>query len=193
MQPRDDVRAEARFDPKLKTYFFLYGVWVLTISVVGLIVLPFWLALGYLWARRYYESLACLLTERSLVVKKGVLFRTEKTIPLDKIQDFSLKEGPLLRKLGLAKLDIETAGGGSSQGNAEAALVGVMDVYAFRDRVLTQRDAVQAHHRRTPGPALPEHGGAPASSEQVLSDIRDTLQRIERHLRQTAPPTEKEQ
>ena len=42
---------------------------------------------GQWYARRSFEMLRCELHERTLVVKRGILFRVEKTIPLDKIQD----------------------------------------------------------------------------------------------------------
>jgi membrane protein YdbS with pleckstrin-like domain len=51
----------------------------------------------------------------------------------------ALKEGPLLRRLGLSTLRVETAGQ-SSQPGAEVNLTGIVDVHDFRDRVLMQRD-----------------------------------------------------
>lgn len=191
MQPRTDILAEAQFDPKLKLYWVLPGYLVLLLSVVGIVLMPVWAFVGPWWAQRYFESLACLLTERSLIVKKGWLFRTEKTIPLDKIQDVALKEGPLLRRLGLAKLDVETAGQ-TSQGQAEAALVGVMDVYDFRDRVLAQRDALEAH-RGQRLQAAPEHRDGDARIVPVLVEIRDSLRRVEEHLRSQAPAADQEE
>ena len=97
---RTPIIHEASFDPKLKTYLFLMGFVWLAISVVGLALAPVWLFVGPMWARRYFDSISCVLTTRALEVKKGVLFRSERTIPLDKIQDVALQHGPLLRRLG---------------------------------------------------------------------------------------------
>lgn len=181
---RRQVRTEARFDPRLKTYWVLQGCVVLISTVIGIVLLPVWFVVGPMWARRSYDALVCHLAERSLVVEYGILFRTEKTIPLDKIQDVVLKEGPLLRRLGLAKLDVQTAGGSASSGGAEVALVGVQDVHAFRDRVLDRRDALT--DALTEARSMPEAGKEGAG--EVLRAIRDSLHRIERLLEGGARP-----
>lgn len=173
--------AEAEFDPKLKLYMYLNSCFLLLVTLIGIPLLPIWLFVGPIWARRYFESLSCTLTDRKLIVKKGVFFRTEKTIPLDKIQDFSLKEGPFLRKLGLTVLNVETAGQSSPQGGAEAGLIGLKDVFGFRDRVLAQRDKVSSQLSMGHQLSLPE---AASDSHEVLLEIRDSLHRIEQALSQ---------
>ena len=180
--PQDiKVLAEARFDEKLKLYFFLYGCIILAATVIGIPLLLPWFFLGQTWARRYFDRLKCCLTERSLVVKKGVVFRREKTIPLDKIQDLSLHEGPIQRWLGLCALKVETAGQSSPQGAADAGLVGIADVIEFRDAVLEQRDlvALQPSAATTPPPTV--DGGDP---QELLREIRDSVSRIEKLLDQ---------
>jgi putative membrane protein len=133
------VLTRGTFDPKLKTYIVLYGALSLIVSIAGIVLLPIWPFLGRWYARKTLAHLECVLTERALIVKKGFLIRHERTIPLDKIQDVALKEGPLLRRLGLSTLRVETAGQ-SSQPGAEVNLTGIVDVHDFRDRVLMQRD-----------------------------------------------------
>lgn len=113
----------------------------------------------------------CELTTRSLRFKKGFLIQIEKTIPLDKIQDITFKEGPLLRKLGLSVLRIETAGN-SGTGTADLSLLGIVDAYQFRQMVFDQRDKVT------------DNQTTKVSSDEdiieILKDIRDTLIRIEK-------------
>ncbi len=83
----------------------------LVATVIGIAAVPFWvLGLGQWRSRRYFESLSCVLTERTLEFGKGFFFRVEKTVPLDRIQDLTVKEGPLLRAFGLCTLRVETAG-----------------------------------------------------------------------------------
>ena len=95
----------------------------------------------------------------SAVVNKSII---------DKIQDVALHHGPLLNSLGLASLTIETAGA-SAQAGAAATLVGVVDAVSFRDAILEQREAVTGQK------ALP----APTGDQDVLIQIRDSLERIE--------------
>ena len=181
---QETVLLEPRFDSRLPTYWMLSAQFVLLISVIGIPIMPFWLLFGMALHRKQYEKLECQLTERTLNIKKGVLFRTEKNIPLDKIQDVAMKEGPLLRYLGLASLSIETAGSSNPQG-ADAHLVGVVDAPAFRDAILDQRDEVVEGRGRkgaeAPAPATVA-AAEPARDAALLGEIRDSLHRIEKLL-----------
>ena len=171
---------EARFSPKLKVYFWINGALILIATVAGIVLLPVWLFVGAWWASRYHASLSCRLTERSVVIGKGVFFRQELTIPLDKIQDVSIHEGPLLSALGLLRLRLETAGQRSAAtGQSEADLVGVMDGRAMRDRILEQRDRLAERGFAAPVQAAGEAG---TGEQAVLGEIRDALLRIEARL-----------
>ena len=50
------------------------------------------------------------LTSRYLIVKKGVLSRSQKTIPVQRIQNVSLRQGVLSRLFGLGSVMVESAG-----------------------------------------------------------------------------------
>ncbi|MGD2070708.1 MAG: PH domain-containing protein [Gemmatimonadota bacterium] len=192
MPPRGRTLAEARFDDKLRTYLFLQGVALCVGTIVGILALPFWLLLGGRWARRYWEHLACTLTDRALVVKKGIWFRSENTVPLDRIQDVSIRHGPFLDWLGLATMRVDTAGAGAA-GQGSINLTGVVDTVSFRDRVLEARDRSAGYRddeevEVEPGP--PARGGpgdatgrlepgSSADATALLADIRDSLVRIE--------------
>lgn len=181
---RGEVLERAEFDPKLRLYLVLQGVMGLTATIVGIVVLPIWLVAGPLWARRYYDRLECALTERALVFGKGILFRSEVTVPLDKIQDLTVKYGPVLDWLGLAKLSVETAGQRSEHG-AEISLVGVVDATAFRDRVLDRRDALAglSDHPAVGGPAG-DGSGARQEADRPPGRAAESLDRIEALLRE---------
>ena len=178
----ETILRRAVFDEKLRAYWFWQGAFVLLVTVAGIPFLPVWfLGYGQFIGRKQFERLQCVLTERSLHVLSGYLFRTEKTVPLDKIQDLSLHEGPILRWLGLAALKVETAGSSGAQGQADASLVGVIDAPAFRDAVLSQRDAVAPVGGGRPI-ALAATGGSGGADAATLADVRDSLHRIERLL-----------
>ncbi len=174
----ETVLRAAVFDEKLKFYWWVHGIILCVVTVVGWIVLPFWLlGFGQRVCRLGFERLQCDLTDRGLHVRKGYIFRVEKNIPLDKIQDLTVNEGPLLRYLGLASLKIETAGAAAPQGQADASLAGIVDALEFRDAVLDARDRVVGFGSAAPRPA-PTDATLDANGE-VLVSIRDSLQRIE--------------
>lgn len=185
-----EVLAEARFDRKLRTYLLLQNLGVMVSTVVGILAAPIWVPLAFRWSRRYWETLSCSLTPRSVVVGKGVVFRQETTIPLDRIQDVSIRYGPVLDWLGLSTIRIETAAM-KSAGSTGINLTGVVDTAAFRDRILAQREAVAqglekgaAAARLDVAPAREASSSSrvealPQADAAVLTDIRDTLRRIE--------------
>jgi len=169
----DELLTAARFDDKLRTYWFLQVVLICVATIVGIVILPIWfLGWGRWYVRRSFEALKCEMHERTLVVKRGIFFRVEKTIPLDKIQDLTVKEGPLLRWLGLRSLKIETAGQGTP-GSSEADLIGIVDPLDFRDQVLRQRDSVSS------APVSRPHSDeGPSGTVELLTEIRDLLSQI---------------
>ncbi len=173
MAVNDELVTAARFEDKLRTYWYLQGVLAFVLTVVGIVILPVWLlGWGKWYVRRSFEALKCDLHERTLVVKRGIYFTVEKTIPLDKIQDLTVKEGPVLRMLGLRSLNIETAGQGTP-GAAEANLIGIVDPLDFRNEVLRQRDSMSALPASRPGPDE-EVGG----TTELLTEIRDLVRQI---------------
>jgi len=179
----------AEFDPAVKKYWLLSGTIICVCTVIGIPFLPIFLILGSFLTGKYLDALECELTTRSLRVKKGLLNTLEKSIPLDKVTDLALYQGPIMRMMNLEGLKIETAGQSSASG-ALVTLVGVKNARAFRDRVLTQRDEVTDSSGRYSQPAAAE-ASAPASaavgSDPTLVEIRDALLRIEERLKEDRP------
>ncbi|MEQ8577649.1 MAG: PH domain-containing protein [Balneola sp.] len=165
---------EASFNPKIKSYLLWYGVLMCVVMIFTIPFIPLWLIFASYFVNKYFERLHCELTTRSLKFNKGYIFRTEKTIPLDKIQDLTFKEGPLLKAFGLSILQIETAGS-SASASADLSLIGIVNASQFRDKVLDQRDVVTENTSSSSAPSSD-------NSEdvlEVLKDIRNSLNRIE--------------
>jgi membrane protein YdbS with pleckstrin-like domain len=81
----------------------------------------------------------------TLRVDSGVYFLKRKAIPLDRVTDVVLVQGPLMRYLGLWAINIQTAGTG--QQVAEAVLYGVDRPDEVRDLLVSARDAAAAKGR----------------------------------------------
>ena len=161
------------FSPKLKIYFLALKTLLLLATIIGIALLPFWAFFGPWWARRHYENLRLEVNDRSVVIAKGIVFKQELTIPLDRIQDISVREGPLLQKFGLLGLRIETAGQrNATTGQSEADLIGVVNAREVRDYILAQRDRLTDAGAQAKTP----------DTTALLTDIRDSLHRIEAKL-----------
>lgn len=64
-----------------------------------------------------YEKRWYVVTDRSLRVREGVVIVREMTVTFANIQNVAVMQGPIQRALGLADLQVETAGGGSAHAN----------------------------------------------------------------------------
>lgn len=179
---RERVLLEAEFDPRVMDYWLLSGVIVLIVTVFGAPLAIIWYFAGRALCRKWLERLSVRLTTRSLKIDKGWLNRLEKTVPLDKITDLAIYQGPIMRALGLWGIRVETAGQGTG-GTGGAAVVGVKDCRAFRDRVLAERDRVVGEASSdSPAPVSSSASADGAVTTALLTEIGDTLKRIETQL-----------
>jgi putative membrane protein len=165
---------KAEFNTKVCTYWLLSGALILVYTIVGIPLLLLWFPIGLVFTKRYLDRMSCLLTDKALKVRKGIFIRTEKTIPLEKITDMGMVQGPIMRHFGLYKLTVETAGQ-SAQG-ALVSLTGIIDAKSFREAVLNQRDVISVASSRSVSPEVSQE---PIDASSLLSEIRDSLLRIE--------------
>jgi putative membrane protein len=167
---------EATFNPKVKTYIFLVVAFYLLISVIGWVILPFWLfGLGQWLSGKFFNTLKCQVTNKHLKFSKGIILHIEKTIPLENIQDLSFIGGPVLRAFGLTLIKVETAGGGGPHQSNMMSMPGINDAEAFKNLILDQREKLIKDKNRgfaQPDPTL-QNG-----SEKLLAEIRNELKEI---------------
>ncbi len=168
---------EAKFDPRLIGYSAWLISLFLAISVVGVLLIPFWLAVSGWYGREFLRRVSARVTTQAVEIRKGVFFRKEATIPLNRITDVRLHDDPLMRFFGLRGLKVETAGQSGPQGGSEGELVGVIDAVEMRNAILLQRQQIL-----DPGGEPTASKAAPEESTHVLAEIRDILARIEERL-----------
>jgi uncharacterized membrane protein YdbT with pleckstrin-like domain len=100
---------ERYVNPQLMTVLTL----VETVAVLGFVIQALWtLAL----LRLDYEQRWYLVSDRSLRIREGIVRMHEKTMTFANIQNVSIQQGPLQRILGIADLEVRTAGGGGGGG-----------------------------------------------------------------------------
>ena len=164
---------EARFDRGIIPYTRWMVSGFLVITVVGILLIPFWLLVSRWYGSEYMRRLSARLTTGALEIRKGVFFRSESTIPLNRITDLRMHDGPLMRRYKLRGMKVETAGQSGATGS-EGSLLGVIDAAEFRDAVLRQRQKALDDEQGSDSPA-------PAGAEvaDILIEIRDILSRIE--------------
>jgi putative membrane protein len=137
---------------KVARYFF--WVPVLAGLVTGIVPgLLYALTLGRWLPRRQATALRYWLDGSTLRIDEGVVFLKRKAIPLDRVTDIALVQGPLMRRLGIWLLRIQTAGmSGTQQAQgAEGVLYGVKNPEAVRDALLAAREAAAARDAKPTG------------------------------------------
>ena len=155
------------FDKKITIYWWMVANLTLLSTIVGRPLMIFWLPFGWLVHLRQYQHMSAALTDRSVNMRVGWMFKKQQNIPLDKLTDVSIHEGPILNAFGVVKMQFETAGA------APFILTGVKNSDEFRDLVLKQRDLLVSNTQ----PIAPSVG-----SNDVLAEIRDLLKSIDSRL-----------
>ena len=156
----------ADFNPKIKAYLLISIALIMMVSIIGIPFIIIWfLGPGQYYCKRFYENLVCTLTERHLNFKKGVMFKVEKTIPLENIQDLTFLENPLLKAFNLRILKIETAGQSNPQGS-DLKLIGILDTVEFKNKVLRQRELLSTQVLKPP----PTNE---SNQDQVLNELKE--------------------
>ena len=155
------------FDRKIIVYWWIMANLGLLVTVVGIIAMIVWIPFGWIVHKKQFEHMSGALTDRSINMRMGWLFKKQQNIPLDKLTDVSIHEGPILNAFGVVRMQFETAGA------APFILTGVKNSDQFRDLVLQQRDSLVS---------TPQQSAPSDDSNNVLVEIRDILQQINANL-----------
>jgi uncharacterized membrane protein YdbT with pleckstrin-like domain len=97
-----------------------------------LVALLVGLPLGLLWWWRFTYR----LEGNRLEVRSGLLNRTTRVVPLDRVRGVDLSAPSLHRLLGLVKVEIEAAAGGGNEAELSLAAVSREEGEALRERLL---------------------------------------------------------
>ena len=171
---KEQILLEASFNPKVRTYWTLSWVFVSAITIVGIVLIPLVAILVYLFSGMMLAAMSAKLMTRKLVVKRGVFFVVEKSIPLEKITDVALSQGPIMRMFNLYQLSFETAG--QSGAGALVSLVGINEAHDFREAILAQKDTLTGEN--VIAPEIP----AEPSSTNEIAKLTQSVQNIEKLL-----------
>jgi putative membrane protein len=174
----EKVLLKAELNPVVKKYWLIGTVLITSSTVVGIplliLIIPTVLAL----MTPYFNSIECILTEKSIIMRKGILNKVEKTVPLEKITDVSLTQGPIMRMWGLHKISIETAGT-NQVGQAFLSITGIKDTITFRNAIFEQRE-IFLNQKKSDNTKTTVNNSTPSNDVQtlLLDQILKTLNEI---------------
>ena len=138
-------------------YLAVSGKW--QYAAIGALALLLFLGVGVLLFWRRFEFRA---GANEIRIDSGILNRTHRSIPFDRIQDVDITQGPIARVLGLARVKFET---GASAGEEE----GVLQAISL-ERAQELRALVRAR-RRTGAVAAATHTAADGVEEAESTPV----------------------
>jgi uncharacterized membrane protein YdbT with pleckstrin-like domain len=148
-------------------------------EIAGLLAVAIALPFTFLALRWNYELRWYIVTDHSLRIRKGVWNVEELTMTFANIQEIRVTSGPIQNLLGLADVEVHSAGGGASgpHGKSNAHVASFEGV----DNAATIRDLMAERLR-----AFRESGLGAESHEIVTSPERgETLQALRNVLDET--------
>jgi len=152
------------------------------------------LPVSFLMVRLDYTQRWYIVTDRSLRIREGLRTVREKTMTFANIQNLAIRQNPLQRLLGIADLQVQTAGGGEkAHGSSEdkedegeslhmATFRGVDNAAVIRDLILERLKRMRASGLGDPDetpegePALPDVTAGDELSDRLGQAVRDARQ-----------------
>lgn len=125
----ESVRAIDRPSPTLWRYYLIRSLLFGPFFFVPLI---------FLWLR--FRTLRYRFDEEGVAMRWGALFRREVALAYERIQDIHLVSNVIERRLGLARIKIQTASGSAK---AEMTIEGVPEFEQLRDHLYARMQGQQ--------------------------------------------------
>src|SRR5688572_11749209 len=141
-----------------------WGLWLLQLPVTLAIL------------RLDYELRWYIVTDRAARLREGILTLKEMTFTLANVQDIRIRQGPVQRLLGLADVELRTAGGSEAPpgGGAHGARAAEnLHLARFRGVVGAQaiRDLVVDRMKKARGAGLGDPDDVPAAEPALPPDV----------------------
>jgi membrane protein YdbS with pleckstrin-like domain len=89
---------------------WLSGAFDLLTALAILGVLAIVLIIFVVWTRLYYDTMVYELHDDEMRWRRGVWFRTTGIVPFNRITNLDLRQGPVMRRLGISTISVQTAG-----------------------------------------------------------------------------------
>jgi membrane protein YdbS with pleckstrin-like domain len=156
-------------------------LWFLeVIEVLGIILVLYRLVVGLMLVHLDFEQRWYMLSDRAIRIREGITTVREKTIALANIQNISINQGPLQRLLGIADVEVKTAGGGDSASpHKKGRVAEPMHVAYFRGVANAEeiRDLVREGVRRQRDAGLgdPDEAHHPAPADDLQGAVAELL------------------
>jgi hypothetical protein len=128
--------------------------------------------LFFVWLSLYYDTMWYELREDEMSWKRGVWFRRTGIVPYNRITNLDIRQGPVMRALGISTLSIQTAGY-SGQYQAEIRIEAIVHAEELRELIRTQvRESGRAGDGTGSGAPPAPSRMAGSNGEQILEELK---------------------
>jgi len=159
----------------LSPFLFPIALLIVLLLVLGLPT--------FAWVHMNYVNFTYELAAEEIIIREGVFTRKRTVIPYARIQNISTERTVLERALGIATLNIETAG--SNPGISEGILPGIASYEKVIGEIMGKVERSRSPHG---GVGEMSYEGAPreeyAANAEILHEIRETNRLLREMLRE---------
>lgn len=184
-----------KFRPtKVLLVFWIIGIAITCIPVAGFMT-SLWIetntpllkvfSMGYLipfiisstYAVLFFHTIRYELDNRYITKASGVLWKKRRSIPLEKITNLDVRQGPIERILGYGKIWVFTPSTGAA--TPEEKLAGITQPHDIKQTMIERSENAEQ-----PPSMIKQKSNIESNEAMVslLSDIRDSLKNIETSL-----------
>ncbi len=154
----------------LSQFFAVEESFALVLNWIAAVVFVIAWLIGFPLRILWLKHLSYEIEDSGVLIRKGILTKTQQNIPYQKITDFKLVRSIFDRYLGIASIQIQTAGQGTVA--YEGILVGLIDWDELLDDLRMRI--------KSPGAVteVSDRLDLPAGDKEVLGQILDELKAI---------------
>jgi len=150
---------------------------VFSVAILGGTFLLY--ALLWYWVGLYYESMWYELREDEITWKRGVWFRATGIVPYNRITNLDVRQGPIMRFLGISNLAIQTAGY-SGQAVPEIRIEAVEHAEELRELIRSMvRGSPEQGNGTGSGTSSPV-GSSSSVDQQILAELKSIRSLLEK-------------
>lgn len=129
--------------------------------------------LGHIIAYIYTKTMSFQIFDNEVVVRKGVVNKTEKHVPYRTVTNISTRYGIFDRLFGIGTVEIETAGKSGQSTGPEEKIEGIRNFVEMRDTILEELRKFRSQYTTTTETTL-----EPTSDSNLVASILTELRSI---------------
>ena len=145
--------------------------WVSLVNLVFLSLVFLSLIIGFILSYYYTKTMEFQIFDNEVVVRKGVVNKTEKHVPYRTVTNISTRYGIFDRLFGIGTVEIETAGKSGQTPGPEEKIEGITNYVQMRDSILEELRKFRSQYTTATEPAV-TRSSSDDLGNSILTELR---------------------